>query len=149
MTEPAGAADQRRGSGTTTTTPIVNARRWTGRLLSAVPVVILIIDAVLKLIRTAPMTHGMARLGYADGLVRGIGAVLLVCIAVYVIPRTAVLGAILLTAYLGGGVAAELRAGNPLFSNILLPVYVALMLWGGLYLRDDRLRVLNPFRGDR
>jgi hypothetical protein len=126
-----------------------DTRRWTGRLLSAAAVVILIIDAVLKLIKTTPMTHGMVRLGFADGLVRGIGAVLLICIAIHVIPRTALLGAILLTAYLGGGVAAELRAGNPLFSNILLPVYVALMLWGGLYLRDDRLRVLNPFRGDR
>lgn len=121
-------------------------RLWVGRVMTAVPIFALIIDGVLKLIKTDAMTHGMARLGYADGLVRGIGAVLLVCIAAYLIPRTAVLGAILLTAYLGGAVATELRAGNPLLSNILLPVYVAVMLWGGLYLRDDRLHALILFK---
>lgn len=122
---------------------------WVGRIMTAVPVLFLIFDGVIKLIEIVPVTEGMAQLGYPDGVARGIGLVLLVCVALYVVPRTTVLGAILLTGFLGGAVATHVRVGNPLFSHTLFPTYVALMLWGGLYLRDDRLRALIPLRRDR
>jgi hypothetical protein len=122
--------------------------RWIGRAMTAVPLVILGADGILKLIKTAPMANGLARLGYPDDLVRGIGGVLLLSLTVYIIPRTAMLGAILLTAYLGGAVATEYRARTPPF-HLLVAVGLGLMLWGGLYLRDDRVRALLPFRRDR
>jgi hypothetical protein len=81
------------------------------------------------------------------GLARGLGILGLVCAALYAYPRTSVLGAILLTGYLGGTVATHLRAGSPVFSHMLFGVYLGIMLWGGLYLRDDRLRALIPYRG--
>lgn len=126
-----------------------NARLWVGRILTAIPILFLAVDAVMKLIRSAPATQGMVQLGYPDGVTRAIGVVLLICVVLYAVPRTSVLGAILLTGYLGGAVATHVRVGNPLFSHILFPVYVALMLWGGLYLRDGRVRALIPLRSDR
>jgi DoxX-like protein len=93
--------------------------------------------------------QGTTQLGYPGHLIRGIGIIELVCLALYVIPQTAVLGAILLTGYLGGAVATHVRVESPLFSHILFPVYVALLIWGGLYLRDDRLRALIPLRRER
>jgi hypothetical protein len=92
------------------------------------------------------MVEGTAALGYPDGAVRVIGAILLVCLIVYMIPRTAVLGGILLTGYLGGAVASNLRLGNPLFSNTLFPIYVGILIWASLLLREDRLRALVPVR---
>jgi hypothetical protein len=86
------------------------------------------------------------RLGYPESVIQGLGIVLLVCTILYAIPRTSILGAILLTGYLGGAVAANVRVGNPLFSHTLFPVYVALLVWAGLYLRDRRLRGLIPVR---
>ncbi len=94
----------------------------------------------------APVTQAFERLGYSTSLAAVIGILLLACTAVYAIPRTAVLGAILLTGYLGGAIASNLRIGEPLFSHVLFPVYVALLIWGGLYLREDRLRTLVPLR---
>jgi DoxX-like protein len=120
-----------------------------GLALSAVSVVFLLFDGVIKVIKTAEVTTGMTQLGYPDSLSRGIGVILLICVALYVIPRTAVLGAILLTGYLGGAVAAQVRIGNPLLGYTLFPVYVALMVWGGLYLRDARVSALIPLRSDR
>jgi hypothetical protein len=89
---------------------------------------------------------GTSDLGWNPSIAPTLGVLLLTSLALYVFPRTAVLGAILLTGYLGGAVATHVRIGNPLFTHILFPVYVALMLWGGLYLRDARLRALIPFR---
>ena len=83
---------------------------------------------------------GTIELGYPEGDVFGIGVLLLACTVLYVIPRTSILGAILLTGYLGGAVASQVRVGNPLFTHILFPVYFACLLWAGLYLRDNRLR---------
>ena len=123
------------------------ARIWTGRFLTGFSVLFLLFDGVTKLMLIKPVVDAMPTLGYPVSLARPIGTILLVCLAVYVIPRTAVLGAILLTGFLGGAVATNVRVGNPLFSHDLFPVYVALMLWGGLYLRDARLRALIPFRG--
>lgn len=125
------------------------ARLRVGRVLIAVSVLFLFFDGVFKVMKISAATAGMAQLGYPVDLARGIGALLLVCVALYVIPRTAVLGAIMLTGYLGGAIATNLRVGAPLFSNVLFPVYVALMLWGGLYLCDARLRALIPLRSDR
>ena len=89
----------------------------------------------------------MPLLGWPVSLAIPLGILLLSCLALYAIPRTAVLGAILLTGYLGGAVATHVRVADPLFSHVLFPVYVGAMLWGGLYLRDARLRALIPFRG--
>jgi hypothetical protein len=90
--------------------------------------------------------EAFVKLGYPTSLAVPIGIVLLVCVVIYVIPRTSVLGAILLTGYLGGAIATHVRVGDPLFSHVLFPTYVALLLWGGLYLREDRLRALIPLR---
>jgi hypothetical protein len=119
---------------------------WTGRIMSALVVLFLLIDGVMKLVNPAPVVEGMTKLGYPLSLTSVIGIVLLVCVAVFAIPRTSVLGAILLTGYLGGAVASQLRVGLPLFSNVLAPVYIGVLIWGGLFLRDDRLRALIPVR---
>lgn len=119
---------------------------WAGRIISALMVVFLFFDAAIKMMRIAPAVEGTARLGYPVSMVFGMGLVLLVCVALYAIPRTSVLGAILLTGYLGGAVASQLRIGEPLFSYVLFPVYVAVLLWLGLFLRDERLRALLPLR---
>jgi hypothetical protein len=88
-----------------------------------------------------------APLGFPGAdMARGLGAVLLVCTVLYMVPQTAVLGAILLTGYLGGAVATHMRVGSPLFTHVLFGVYLGILLWGGLYLRDARLRALIPIR---
>jgi hypothetical protein len=119
---------------------------WGGRILSALPVLFLLWDSVMKLMRPPVVLESFERLGYPEGVAIGIGLLQLVCLAVYVIPRTSVLGAILLTGYLGGAVATQVRVSDPLFTHVLFPAYIGAMLWGGLYLRDDRLRALVPLR---
>ncbi len=113
-----------------------------GRILSGLVVLFLLFDSVMKLIKAPVVVQGSTQLGYPESVVRGIGIVLLVCIILYVLPRTSVLGAVLLTGYLGGAVATHVRVGDPLFSHVLFPIYVGIMLWGGLYLRDSRVRGL-------
>ena len=90
--------------------------------------------------------QGTVQLGYPESVVFGLGVVQLVCLVVYLVPRTAVLGAVLWTGYLGGAIATHVRLGNPLFSHVLFPVYVAAMLWLGLWLRDAQLRAVVPLR---
>ncbi|MDB4948501.1 MAG: hypothetical protein JWM27_1150 [Gemmatimonadetes bacterium] len=124
-------------------------RVWAGRILTVIPVLFLAMDGAMKVVKIEPVTQAMAQLGYPDTLARGLGVLLLACTLLYAVPRTAVLGAILLTGYLGGAIATHLRVGDPLLSHVLFPVYVALMIWGGIYLRDDRLRALLPLRSDR
>jgi DoxX-like family len=121
-------------------------RLWTGRTMSALPALFLLVDAVGKLVKPAPVVEGTVQLGYPESVLLGLGIVLLTCTVLYVIRHTAVLGAILLTGYLGGAVATHVRVGSPLFSHILFPVYLAVLIWGGLYLRDERLRALIPVR---
>jgi len=121
-------------------------RLWAGRIVTAIPVLFLLFDAAIKFMQIAPVRESFAQLGYPERLAPTIGALALVCLTLYLIPRTSVLGAILLTGYLGGAVATQVRVGNPLLSHILFPTYVALLLWGGLWLRDDRLRLLVPLR---
>jgi pimeloyl-ACP methyl ester carboxylesterase len=122
---------------------------WTGRGLSALAVLFLVFDSIGKLLEVQPVVDGATRLGYPSGLVFRIGVLLLLCVVAYVIPRTSVLGAVLLTGYLGGAVATHVRVGSPLFSHILFPTYVAALVWSGLLLRDPRLRVLVALRGRR
>ena len=103
-------------------------------------------DAVMKLLKPTFVVDATVKLGYQEGVIQGLGIALLIGTILYAIPGTSVLGAILLTGYLGGAVASNVRVGNPIFSNVLFPVYFALVLWGGLYLRDKRLRALIPLR---
>ncbi len=122
-------------------------RVWIGRVLSGLVVLFLIPDGIIKFIKPAPVVDAFEHLGWPLSLANVLGIVLLLCTAVYVLPRTSVLGAILLTGYLGGAVATHLRAGDPLFSHVLFPTYLGVVLWLGLYLRDSRLRALIPLRG--
>ena len=123
-----------------------NKKLWAGRIMSALPVLFLIFDSVIHIMKPAPVREGFAKLGYSLSLAVPLGIIELICLVLYVIPRTSVLGAALLTGYLGGAVATNLRAGAPLFSNVLFPVYLGVLLWGGLYLRDERLRAVFPVR---
>ena len=119
---------------------------WTGRILSALPVLFLLMDGIMKLVKPEPVVKATIELGYPESVIMVLRIILLVCVILYIVPHTAVLGAILLTGYLGGAVATQTRVGNPLFSHILFPVYLALLIWGGLFLRDSRLRALMPLR---
>lgn len=121
--------------------PVSNKRLWTGRIVSAIVVLFLLLDAAMKIAELAAAVQGTIQLGYPESVVRGIGILLLVCTLLYVIPRTSILGAVLVTGYLGGAIATNVRVGAPLFSHVLFPVYVAVLLWGGLFLRDRRLRL--------
>jgi len=127
---------------TTQTVPVSKTMLWVGRIMSALPVLLLLFSSVMKLMKPTPVVEGFAHLGYPEGLALGLGIVELACAVVYVIPRTSVLGAILLTGYLGGATATHVRIGEPFFMAIVLGVLV----WGGLYLRDDRVRALIPLR---
>ena len=119
--------------------------RWAGRITSAIPILFLLADGVAKLFKPAPVVEATIQLGYSESVIVGLGVVLTACTVVYLIPRTAVLGAILLTGYLGGAVATYVRVGDTLFT-ILFPMIVGALIWGGLYLRDSRLRGLVPLR---
>ncbi len=127
----------------TQTAPASKKRLWAGRIISTLVVLFLLFDAVAKLMRIAPVLQAFARLGYPERLAVPIGILLLACTTVYVIPRTSVLGAILLSAYLGGATATHVRAGEPFY----FPVVFGVLVWAGLFLRDDRLRELIPLRG--
>jgi len=119
---------------------------WAGRIISALVVLFLIFDGVTKVMKVAAVMEATARIGFPANLIVGIGVTLLACTAFYVIPRTSILGAILLTGYLGGAVVTNLRAGSSLFGETLFPVYFGILVWGGLYLRDPRLRAMIPLR---
>jgi hypothetical protein len=131
---------------TLATAPTTNKKLWTGRVLSGLIVLFLLFDSVMKILKLAPAVQGTIQLGYPESVVVGLGIVLLVCTVLYAIPRTAILGAILLTGYLGGAVATQVRVGNPLFGYVLFPVYLGILIWAGIMLREHRLRVLVPLR---
>jgi len=126
----------------TQTATVSKKMLWTGYIISALPVLMLLFSGVMKLAKPASVVEGFIRLGYPESLALGIGIVELACTVLYVIPRSAVLGAILLTGYLGGATATHVRIGEPFFATIVLGVLV----WGGLFLRDPRLRALVPLR---
>ena len=113
---------------------------WTGRVISGLMVAFMVFDAVIKLMKIKPVLEASARLGLPLDVTVDVAVVLLVCVVLYVIPRTAVLGAVLLTGYLGGAVAIHARAGSSLFGETLFPVYFGVLVWLGLYLRDLRVR---------
>jgi hypothetical protein len=119
---------------------------WTGRIVSGLVAAFLLFDAIIHLLKPAPVVEAFAKLGFPMRLAVPLGIVELVCVLLYLIPRTSILGAMLLTGYLGGAVAIQLPTGNPFFGEVLFPVYVGIFLWGGIYLRDERLRTLIPFR---
>src|SRR5512145_1516753 len=125
--------------------PVSKKILWTGRILSTIPVLMLVMSAVMKFAKPPPVVEGFAHLGLPERLAFGLGVLELACTALYVIPRTAVLGAILLTGYLGGAILTHLRVGDPFLGPFLFGVLV----WAGLFLREKRLRALIPLRGDR
>jgi hypothetical protein len=124
------------------------SRLLTGRILTTLTVLFLIMDIVFKFIRPIPpqVLQSMNQLGIQTGLLTTIGILLLACTVLYVIPATSVLGAVLLTGYLGGAISVHVRVGNPLFGYVLFPVYVGALMWAGLYLREPRLLALLPLR---
>jgi hypothetical protein len=129
------------------TVPVSKSATWTGRILSGVVVVFLLLDGAIKLVPWPVVTETMDRMGYgsSETLARSLGIITIVCTVLYSIPPTSILGAIMLTGYLGGAMASHLRIGSPLFSHTLFGFYLGLMVWGGLWLRDRRLRTLMPF----
>ena len=124
----------------------VGAGARLGTVLTTLAAIFLAFDTVMKVLKLGPAVEGTVMLGYPVESVQWIGLVELVCLVLYLVPRTSVLGALLLTGYMGGAIATHVRIGNPLFTHILFPIYVALFVWGGLYLRDTRLRDVLPLR---
>ncbi len=130
------------------TAPVSKTALWTGRFLSGLVILFLLFDGAVKLVPWPVVTESMDRIGYgsSENLARSLGFITIACTVLYTIPPTAVVGAILLTGYLGGAMASHLRIGSPLFSHTLFGFYLGLMLWGGLWLRDRRLRTLITYR---
>ncbi len=134
----------------TQTHPGSTNARWAGRILSGLAVAFLTWDALIKLITLAPVAEAFTRLGYPVSLATGIGILELVCVAIYAIPRTSLVGAVLLTGFLGGATATHVRVEDPLLTHTFFPIYVGLLIWGGLWLRDARVRELTkPASGAR
>ena len=126
-------------------TGVSKGNLWAGRIVSALPALFLLLDGAMKLVKPAPVVEGTVRLGYPESTIVPIGVVLIICTIIYLIPKTSVLGAILLTGYLGGAVATHVRAGEPVFS-IVFAIVFGVLLWLGLYLRNPTLRLLVPLR---
>jgi hypothetical protein len=122
---------------------------WTGRILSGLAVLFLLWDATMKVLQHPMAMQGTKQAGYPESVVLYLGIVQLVCLVLYLVPRTSVLGAILWTGYLGGAVASHVRIGDPLFSHALFPVYVGALLWLGLWLREPRLHAVLPLRAPK
>lgn len=139
MTTPTSSSESLAGS----RFAISNAQRWAGRIVSALVVVFLIFDCAVKVMRLPVAVEGTGRLGYPTHLVFAIGIVELICLVLFVIPRTSILGAILLTGYLGGATATQVRLENPWF---VFPIVFGILVWAGLFLRDNTLRAFIPFR---
>src|SRR6266496_2888074 len=126
-------------------TDMTSRKIWVGRTMSTLPALFLLVDASMKLVKPPFVVEATVQLGYPEGVIVGLGVVLLACTALYLIPRTAVLGAILLTGYLGGAIATQVRIGHPLFESIF-PLIFGVLVWAGLYLRETRLGTLAPLR---
>lgn len=124
---------------------VTKGKLWTGRIITALPVLLLLMDGVMKLFKPAVVVNATMQLGYGQNAIVPIGMVLVVCTLIYLLPSTSVLGAILLTGYLGGAVATHVRVGGGAFP-ILFPVIMGVLIWGGLYLREPRVAALIPLR---
>ncbi len=128
---------------------VSSARLWTGRVITALIALFMLLDAAMKFAKPAPVAAAFVRTGWPLHLSVTLGVILLASTILYLIPRTAVLGALLLTGYLGGAVATNLRLENPLFSNTLFPVYFGVLVWASLWLRDPYIAGLIPLRKPR
>ena len=130
------------------TAPVSKTARRTGRVLSGLVIVFMLFDGAIKLVPWPIVTETMEKIGYgsSESLARTLGAVTVACTLLYAIPPTSIVGAILLTGYLGGAMASHVRIGSPLFTHTLFGLYLGLMVWGGLWLRDGSLRDLIPWR---
>jgi hypothetical protein len=128
--------------------PVGRFPLWLGRIFSGLVILFLLFDGAIKLVPWPVVTETLDRMGYgsSEALARSLGAITVACTVLYAIPPTSILGAILLTGYLGGAIASHVRIGSPLFSHVLFGFYVGLIMWGGLWLRDRNLRSLFPFR---
>ena len=128
--------------------PLSRSARWLGRVLSGLVIVFLLFDGAIKLVPWPVVTETMDKMGYgsSETLARSLVLITIVCTLLYAIPPTSLLGAILLTGYLGGAMASHVRIGSPLFTHTLFGLYLGLMVWGGLWLRDKDVRSLIPFR---
>lgn len=127
-----------------TAKPISARVLWTGRILSYLAVLFLLMDSFGKIMKDARSLEATVSLGYSEGIIPVLGVLILICTLLYLLPQTSVLGAILLTGYLGGAVASNLRVDSPLFSHVLFPVYLGIFIWLGLYLRSKTLRQMIP-----
>jgi hypothetical protein len=125
---------------------ITNRTLWASRIMGGIAILFLTFDSIIKVVKESHAIESTVQLGYPESTVMTIGIIETVCLILYIIPRTSLLGAILLTGHLGGAIATHIRMGNPLFSHTLFPVYVAILLWGSLYLRDQKLQELLPYR---
>ncbi|HEX4064927.1 MAG TPA: DoxX family protein [Acidobacteriaceae bacterium] len=128
---------------------VPSGQRWTGRVIAGLIAAFMLLDAAMKFLRPPQVAAAFVRSGWPLELSVPLGVILLTCTVLYLIPRTAVLGALLLTGYLGGAVASNMRLQTPLFSQTLFPVYFGMLLWLALWLREPRLRELIPLRGTR
>jgi hypothetical protein len=124
---------------------ISNKRLWAGRMMSGLPTLFLLVDGGMKLYKPRAVVEATLQMGYPESAIVGLGVALLLSTLLYLLPRTAILGAILLTGYLGGAVASQVRVSAMSF-NIIFPVLIGALLWGGLWLRDRRLQALVPLR---
>ncbi|QYR19664.1 DoxX family protein [Paenibacillus sp. sptzw28] len=133
-----------------TTKTMSRSRLWTAGIMSGLVILFMLFDSVMKFMKPEPVVEGTLALGYAEHHIVVIGVLGLLSTILYAIPRTSVLGAVLLTGYFGGAIATHIRMDNPLFSHTLFPVYIAILTWGGIWLRNDKVRRLFPLqnRGD-
>jgi hypothetical protein len=137
------ARPSREGTPSAPSTPVPGKKAiWTGRVLTGLATLFLLFDASFKFMTTPEAITATRELGWPTNVIPLLGVIELVCLALYLVPRTAALGALLWTGYLGGAIATHLRIGNPLLTHTLFPIYVAALIWGGLWLRDRRLRGL-------
>jgi hypothetical protein len=118
--------------------------QWTGWGMSGLMIAFLLFDSVSKLVLEQHVVEATTKIGYPLDVIRPLGFICLACTILYAIPRTSILGAILLTGYLGGAIASKVRIEDPMFSSVLFGLYFGILVWGGLYLRDERLRALVP-----
>jgi len=128
------------------TNPTSSAALWIGRVMSGLVIAFMLLDGAMKLVPLDVVITTSEQMGIPGNLARTLGILGLICTVLYAIPRTSIIGAILLTGYLGGAIASHLRLGDPIFTHTLFGLYLGLLAWGGLYLRDDRLRALIPLR---
>jgi hypothetical protein len=124
------------------------SKRWTSYIMSGLVILFMLFDGIMKFVEPPEVIEGTLALGYGEEHLPLLGGLAILSTLLYVLPRTAVLGAILLTGYFGGAMATHVRLNNPLFTHILFTVYLGILMWGGLWLRNKNLRALFPLQSD-